>query len=93
MGYRIVFVLPGGKGSRQAGELPRISGYGTVTGQQERDRIFREICLKLRENLTYHLRMQTRTDITAAGEQAETSSLAYFKENTSIFKACSEEFH
>ncbi len=66
---------------------------GSVTQQQGRDRIFREICLNLRENLTYHLLTQTRIDMAAAVDQAEAASRAYFRENTSFFKAYSEELH
>ena len=66
---------------------------GAVTRQQGRDSIFREICLNLRENLTYHLRKQIRVDMAAAVDQAEAASRTYFNENTSIFKAYSEELH
>ena len=51
---------------------------GKTTSTEGWENIFREICLNLRKNLMYHLRIRTRNEMEEAINRAENATLAYY---------------
>ena len=58
---------------------------GRATEQQGRNDLFREICLNLRGNLMYHLRIRTRDDMKNAVSRAEEATIRTFDRETGFF--------
>ena len=64
---------------------------GRATEQLGRNDIFREICLNLRSNLMYHLRIRTRTEMKEAVDRAETNTIRVFDRETGFFTIFGDE--